>query len=721
MTTFRIEAGGKTYRVDAPSPEAAAAAVEEMMKGAGGGAPAPASPPSLTGASPAAAAAGPVRSTDERGSLMDSIMQGVTFGTSDEIAGAFGGAMDWLGGGSFGEGYDRTAGKARENLEAYRQRQPVWSTVGEVGGAVATLPVAGPLNVLRAPAAVSKAAPLLTRAGNALARGGAATANSAATGAAYGGLYGAGSAEGTLADRAGGALEGAALGGALGAAAPSVIGGVKAAGRAIGAGLGYPMQAARSALRPASGAERRVVRAAEMDIGDPNKGVGVLRAAQGAGAPMAPLDFGEATRQLGRAAKNASPEAASILNRFTDQRFESQGERAIDIITRLAPGVNAPKVRQTLEAAARAANKPAYDRAMNAPAAQSVWGPELAQLTRAPALQAAMMRAVKTGANKAAVSGAAPPKAPFVQNPDGTLSMVPGVTPNLRFWDAAKQELDDMIGDAIKKGEKGLANDLRDIKRGLVTYLDNQVPAYKTAREGAAGFFGAEDALEAGETFVTSKLGNAEARDALAKMTPAERQLFAEGFATRLVRTIMEAGDRRAITNASIFRSPAARERLEIALGPGAARDMEAFLLAEDIMDMGRRAVQGNSTTAQQLIGQGLLSGGAGLYAGGGDPTNPATWITAAITGAGIRGVRRGVRGVDAKVAREVADMLTSKDPQRFKEAVDRIGKNPGLLAAFRSAHDRLVRALMPATGGGGAPAVPVLSDTGAGPANADE
>lgn len=707
MGTFRVEApDGRSYRVEAPDAESAAAAVEEMT---------------------ARMAAGPVQTVNADASERDVLgaaLQGPTFGLADEAAGAFGGAMDWLGfgpegsKGTFSGGYDRTVGKARKKLADYREAHPIESTVAEGAGILSTLPIAGSLNIVKAPAAANPIA-------NFLLRGAAETANSAATGALYAGAYGAGTSEGGLTNRIEGAIQSAPMGAAVGALAPAAIGAIKAGGRLVGRALGNPVNAGRALARPASEAERRVVRAAERDATNAGSTLAaqqtMLEAGQRAGVPMTALDIGETTRALGRSAGNTSPEARDILNRMVGGRFEGQGTRAIDMITRSAPGINSPETRRLLEQAAARANRPAYARAYF-DGEGGIWNEGLEQLTYAPAMRAAIKGATTTGANKAAVEGVRPPKNPFIEAADGTLTLPPNVKPNLRFWDAVKQNIDSEIGRAQRSGDNPLVRDLTIIKNQLVTYLDEAVPSYRAARQGAAAFFGADDAITAGETFVSSRMDNAAARDALAKMSPAERQLFAEGFATKLIASIRETGDRRNLVISQMFGSAAARERVAIALGPKAAREMEAFLLAENVMDLGRMAVQGNSTTARQLAEMGL-AGGAGLIAGGGDITNPRTWIVAALTGVGIRTGRAVMSSADARVAREIADLLASQDPQRFREAVNRIGQSPSMLASLRKWQAVVTRSIAPQAGRMGAagqlPAV--ATNGGAEPAQAED
>ena len=187
--------------------------------------------------------------------------------------------------------------------------------------------------------------------------------------------------------------------------------------------------------------------------------------------------------------------------------------------------------------------------------------------------------------------------------------------PSLQFWDAVKQNLDDKIGALQRSGEKAAARDALGLKQALVNRLDETVPAYKEARQGAAGFFDAENALEAGQKAVTSKMTNAQIRAGLAKMKPSEKQLFQDGFVDAYVERIRNTADRSNVLN-RIANTPIAKERLQLALGPAKAKELETFLHVENVMDRARSAVQGNSMTARYLTELGL--------AGGYDYTAPA-------------------------------------------------------------------------------------------------
>lgn len=642
-----------------------------------------------------------------------------TFGLADEAAAGMG-ALTGIGG---------KQGDYASNLEYQRavdERDaavnPAARFGGQIAGGIATLPLTGSVNIARVPA-IAAGATGGARVANMAGRGAATLANNAATGAAYGGAYGFGSGEDGPVDRALGALDMALTGGAVGALLPALTGGAKWVGQQA---LGRPAASIANAIAPRQRAGTVLRQAIADDAA--SAGVGTsdvlagIQTARASGAPLTALDVGESTRTLGRTAANLSPQGRDRLVQMVDQRRTTQADRAIDTITRNAPGVNAPQRRVQLQAEAQAANRRNYEQAYR-DGSRGIWNEGFQQLTVSPDMQAAIRDATRIGANEAAIRGARPPRNPFQANPDGTINPIPDVQPTLEFWDHVKRALDGQIGTRQRAGDREAASQLTRLKNQLVGYLDRAVPSYRQARQTAASFFGADDALEAGRNFVHRAGDNVGSREAIARMSGAERQLFAEGYATQIIDDLRNLPDRHTVIN-RIYQSPAARERFQIALGPQAADAMESMLRLESIMDMGHRAVTGNSTTAQQLIAQGLLGGAAGAAISGGDIMSPTSLITAALTVGLSRGVRAGLSRADQQMARELADMLASNNPQVISQAFQRIRSNPGGLKALRKAHVWLTRAVTPLLENGRAGAASgVVGDGGlggSGPAQAD-
>jgi hypothetical protein len=567
--------------------------------------------------------------------------------------------------------YETATARVREENKQAEEQHPVASTVGNVAGAMA-LPVGG----------AAGGATLAARAG----RG-------ALIGAGYGALAGAGEGE-DIGDRATRATTGALVGGAIGGAAPPIVEGVLQGGRAISAPV---VSALRGAVNPENEAARRVVSAVQRDIqADPAARNRLtpqeFMAQRQQGGPAAIIDVGgETTKALARSAANTSPEARSILNDTINDRFEGQSARVTDWLRQTFHYPDAASQSAALDQAARGTNRVNYQRALREGDRQ-IMTPEMERLMTSPTVVEAMRRASTSGKDRAVTQGLGGFNAGvtvengvvnFRRGPNGVPTY-----PNLQFWDATKKELDDMASSAARSGERDRAGVVGDLARSLRGELDTAVPSYAQARAGAAHFFGAQDALEAGQNFVTSKMENGQARAALARMSPTERQLFQDGFVSHFVNRLNETGDRRSVLN-KIGESPAARERLQIALGPQRANELEAGLRAEGIMDTARRALQGNSTTARQLVELGLAGGSAGFGGVGIYNMDPHQMTYAAIAGALVAGRHH----IDRRLAQRVAEMLTSNDPQILQRGVRVVARDHRLMEGLRSIDRRLASA----------------------------
>jgi hypothetical protein len=601
----------------------------------------------------------------------------------------------WSGDAEAKKRYDEAVKRERELNKTAEEQHPVASTVGNIGGAV-VLPVG----------AGAGAANLGTR-----------MAIGAGTGAALGGAAGAGEGQGFV-DSASRAAVGAGVGGALGGAAPAVIEGVVRGARAVAQPVANAVRGIRNVDDEAA---RRVVTALERDRAIDPQATGRLTpnefaASVHSGGPATIMDIGgETTRALTRSAANTSPEGRAVLNRAINDRYEGQGNRVTNWLRQTFHYPDAAAQQEAMGQVQRTVNGANYRRAMEQ-GDRPIMSPELDRLMGSPAVVEAMRRASMSGKDRAITQGmGAMRQGVTVEN--GVVQFTRGrngapTYPNLAFWDAAKRELDDAASAAARAGRNGEAGVLGDLARSLRTELDQHVPSYQAARAGAARFFDAENALEAGQNFVGKNMSANEARRALAQMTPQERQLFQDGFVSRFVDTLNQVGDRRNILN-QMASSPAAREKLNVALGPHRAAELEAGLRVEGIMDLARNAVQGNSTTARQLAELGLAGGAYGMTGGGINPfSDPGAVVNAAI----VYGAARGRNAINERLSRRVAEMLVSQDPRIILQGVRTIARNQTLFNALRSADRGLAR-----IGGEEAPVGPTLQAVGVGRAQDDQ
>jgi hypothetical protein len=635
------------------------------------------------------------------------VAQGLTANFGDEIRGLVeasgakpdepaslgkllsGAAKYWTGDAKAKEAYDAAVARERELTKTAEEQHPIASTVGNIAGAVA-LPIG----------AAGQAATLPGR-----------MAAGAGVGAILGGAAGAGEGQGA-ADTLSRAAMGAGVGGIVGGGAPAVIKGVELAASGAGKALQPIVNGYRGFQDPEGEAARRVVSSIARDYkgGGPGLAGAEYRAAQAEGLPVTVMDLGgETTRALARSAANTSPEGRAVLNRTIDDRFEGQGPRLTDFLNKTFHYPNAQAQQEAIDAVEKTANRAGYAKAYHV-GDRDIMSPELERLLGSPAVGDAMKAAVERGKNRAVVQGyGAFNPAVTIENGVVRFNKKPNgapAYPNLQLWDYTYRELRDAAQTAFRAGRNEEGSAISSLSKSLRSELDNMVPEFGQARGVAATFFKAENALEAGQKFVTENFGNREARVALAKMSQGERQLFQDGFASRFIESLDKVGDRRNVLN-QIAQSPAAREKLNIALGPQKASELEARLRVEGLMDLARGALQGNSTTARQLVEAGL-AGGAGYGIATGD-WNPRNVFTAAFVGGVARGAAsKANTKIDQRVAKSVADMLTSSDPKVLQRGVTIVAKQPIFLNALRRADNAISR-----VSGEQAGAVPALQSPG--------
>lgn len=517
---------------------------------------------------------------------------------------------------------------------------------------------------------------------------GATAANAALTGGLYGAISGAIENDGGLQDKATSAGIQGAIGAGVGAVAPSFVRGAEAFASATGKLAGKAIAPFRAGITPESEAARRISSALARDgVTDP---AAALTGMQRTGAPAVLGDVGgETTRALARSAANTSPEGRAALTEATGDRFAGQGDRIVDLLRSFGPS-SAGKTLEELQAAARAANRPAYARAYMQGGA-GLWDENLASLAQAPAVQDAIRSVIKTGANKTVADGMPPIRNPFTTDAAGNLTLARRADgsiarPNLQFWDYVSRELRGKAGEAARAGNKDLAGDYTNLRRQLLDQLDAAAPLFREARSGAFKAFQAEDALEAGQKFVTSRMANDEARKAVGKMKPEEKALFAEGFRSDLIAKIRETGDGRDIVKA-IFGSPAARERVEIALGKGQATQLEAVLNVETAMLKLQMAL-GNSNTTRQLVELGLAGTTGGIYGGYQHGTMSGLGIGVLAGLAARQALQKGNAKINEGLSKKIGEMLASGDVAQLKSLSKMATKSPTVMRFLGSVAD---------------------------------
>jgi hypothetical protein len=553
--------------------------------------------------------------------------------------------------------YDATRKAALDTQNNAYAQHPLPFIGGQLGGALLSAPVGGGETLL---------ARLLKMAG---------------TGAVTTGGYNAGSSV-SAGDSPGQVLKNAVQGFGSGA----IIGGVGgAAVEGLGAIGSKLLSVFRGGVKKSDQAAANIVQALDADDAraghsfDPE----ALAAAHAAGIPLSIADAGgERTMALARSAANTSPEGRAALSEFAHGRFEGQSGRAAGFIRRITGNPDNYLESEAVRAEGRRANGPAYTRSYNA-GDRPIWNPELERLSGSPDVIRAARSAQHDWKAWQIADGFGAMNPGVRIEPGGRLQFTNGhgvpTYPNIQFWDYTARHLADEAQKARDAGKRTLALRLGTQERALKATLDAEVPEYQAARRGAAGFFGSEDALDAGERFVSGSFDKSEARAAIDRMTRPDRELFARGFAAKLANEIERTGYNRDILNNVFLNNDDARQRIRMALGSDRARQLEAYLRAEGLADRLRKAL-GNSTTARQLKEMGM----AGSAAGALEASKELGPIPAMVAGGIALLLKSGADKIDEGVARRVGELLVSNDPRNIVKGVGIIARTPTLFNALR-------------------------------------
>ena len=537
---------------------------------------------------------------------------------------------------------------------------------------------------------------------------------SGAVGSGLGALYGAGTGDG-VDERLNNAKSGAIFGGVAGSAAPAI-------GRAVSGvtsgvmqhlGIGSAEDKAAAALNAASNP------ATEISAPDVAKAT-----ANGQPLVMGDVLGGTEVQRLAENAMVESPKAEAIMKGPLQQRFEDAGERAKAFFqgaagTKLDPA----QFLDDLHAQGQVANKANYKAAFSDPKAQAIWNPELENLVQVDNVQKALADAGRVSQIEEAmernqniklglpVPNTPPIKNPFVIDPASKMLTLPTdpvtgkptVTPDLRFWDIVKRNLDSQEQSALSPLGKATNNSrlIGHLRTALVDTLDREVSSYQPAREGAAGVFGEKDAYNAGLKFLGKKdaLNTAQSLQDFNKLTPQQKDVFRKAVLASMAQNAENVNFR---TNSlRQFNDPATAGKIKATLGPHAG-DIEDYLKLESRMDEMRHAIGNSRTAVRQAdhgpLGHGLLGAaasnfgeaGAGAMLGAGEAYYNHGWDPKAIAvdaaiGFGAGHALKSGSAHKRAIAEATARLLMESDPSKLQNIPQSFSQKPGMLNLFKS------------------------------------
>lgn len=522
------------------------------------------------------------------GGLKSLVMNGASFGLSDEVLGAANALSNivtspFTGDLNPGQAYRDARDLERGRIAQAQEESPVLGTLATIAGGFAGAN----------PGAAIAAAP------NAL----AAIRSGAKSGAAAGALGGFGTGTDAETSAAQGVL-GGAFGGVLGAALPIAVGSLSNAARG----------ASRFVGRGSDNLSRQVVgRALAADANTGASAGAQIDAAQTLGVPYMLADTGENARALFSSVGRQPGASRTIVRDAAIQRQEGQGGRIRGAIERdLGPVANTFDVSDQLLAQGRAAAAPLYDEAYANPVIST---PLLDELLATPAGRQAIAKARTIAANERRDPNAMG----FVLDEEGNVALSP--TLNLNEDGSISQEATQLLGytpqtlDYVKRGLDDVVEANRDpvtrrlnldeagravnaVRANFVQEVDRLNPAYAEARAAYAGPASARQALDQGQKALN--FSDQELERAVRNLNDGDREQFALGYRSALAKSLETRVDG-ADKARAILGSPKKRQALSELFGGGdnLARFETTLGLEREANDTYRAVATGSQTAGR--------------------------------------------------------------------------------------------------------------------------
>jgi hypothetical protein len=516
---------GKKYKVSGDTPEGALAALQKMLG----------QPPQITPEQRAANIAAnadrqagidtPVeQNLRDPGALPALAMgatQGLTFGFGDEIAGglsaAASGVSDALSG-QFSGMADRAGQNYADGRDVNRQAnanadfaRPKTYMGGQIAGGIAA-------SATGLTGATRLATSLAGKAGL-----------GAATGALEGGLYGFGSGEDGLANRAKNAGQYAAIGAAAGAGAPVAMAGLRVAGQAIA----NPVMSALN-IGSENQASRMIERLIKRSGQSPDELQAAIQAASREGQPEYMLaDALGTTGQRGLSGIARQP--GDARQEIADMLMARQGSQGNRLSGFVADGLGASDTaaarKATLTAARTDAANTAYDAARVGAAPVDVRG----------AVGAIDERVAPMRGSGVALDGIDKRLEGFRNRLAARDPSQPNLSVELSDFDrvlGVKQDLGDAIGEAVRSGRNNEARELMKLQTQIDSALEASSPAYRQANDGFASASREIDAVDLGSAATSGRQRSDDIARQFSAMPPGQKSAFSAGYADPIIAKI---------------------------------------------------------------------------------------------------------------------------------------------------------------------------------------
>jgi hypothetical protein len=590
-----------------------------------------------------------------------SARQGVSFGFADELAGLGGGAKAFITGGDFGSGYTSARDRERALSGQFEQDHPGASLAGNLGGGLLT--GLGP--------AKAAAAPL-----NFLSR----AYQSAKTGAAVGGLAGFGVGEGDANSQLASTGRGAATGAIL---APVVTAGLQGAsllGRLIprrpvtqtvnvpGATPPPAAPAGSAGATPNSPPATTPVQVTTRDraldlVGDTLRRSGqtaegieqqLVRNDDLPGKPEILADFlgDQGSRRLYTTRTLGGPEASAAV-----ERLATRGEGTAARVSEDVQQATSQRGQSLTQLEARIDNRRRMGNTLYTEAFKhgAVTDPDTIALVQNPRVSAILKKASDRRQQVADLRGET--YAPLFRETDQ--GPVLARVPTVEDLHLLKTSLDDDIQQAFKAGEGQLGKALRDFKNQIVGKLEDEVPAYRKARQTYKGDAEIEEAITNGRADILRKPVDELRRDFNA-LSGAEQDAYRSGAIDTILARKVDPKVDSADFARSLWGNADSRNRLQ--------------LLVKDEAELVRLARQFEREQRIARTNRGVLGGSPTAMRATDIEDQTAQTLADVATqgpqGAFVSTVGRWIRragGLTEAVADDVAKLLTAENPDTIR------------------------------------------------------
>lgn len=468
--------------------------------------------------------------------------------------------------------------------------------------------------------------------------------------------------------------------GLLGALGGGVGGEAAIRGKKVVGNIADPTQAAQERIA-------QVIRQAREEGRAPTDAE--IQQALAAGHPLQAYDIaGERAPELVNPAA-VGPERDALLR--INKAIEERGAQAFNRVDQgldniLGRKIDAGETKAKISEQQGIDNKANYEKAISDPLAANMESPTVQKLRENPLVQKAYEDAVKT---------------------------MGGYSPSLKFWDQVKRNLDDSANAAFRRGEGNLGNDFANVRNQLRDDLKAQNPTYADALSGASDFFKAKNALDAGYKYASkfNSFDSAQVKQALSKFSPDQLALFQEGFVTAL-KDKSQGGVDKLLTGLDKSASVGKLNDVFPSKNGAQARQIQSMVDLEnmtrdiDTIRLAQNLGEGSKAGAGSRMLEFALSGASGLGVGAlqGAPIGTAVGLSGILATEAARGL---VGGAQKRIARQVAETLSSGDPDKIAELSRLAETTPAVKTTLQKLQPFLEHTALTMTGVNAANAVP--------------